>query len=683
MKKPKKAIIYCRVSTTYQAKEGISLDNQLDKCKKYLAVDDYEVLRSFREEGKSGRTEWRDEYQSMMNYIRENKNEIGAVCFYSLSRLGRNVKLVLDTITELDEYGISVLSVNERLDTSNAYGRFALVIISALAELESAQTAERVFDNMHFSVQNFGTWQGSRYYPYGYKPSEKVDDKGNRPLEIVKEEAEQVKQIFDYYTKGLDGDIDVGTFKIAKKLNELGQRYLRDNSEWHGKRVLDIIKNAHFYAGWYYWNKTGTKNKYVEIKNEFGTVRQPVMSKRSKSFKPEKETYIKPREEWAIGKGKQDAIISESVWKVAEAKYEKRRNKNENLDTTRQPKHYLTGILVCPSCGHRMLASSNKRFSKKNGEIQEVYYRCQKASAGQSCKHNVMNEKYLLPIVKKAFFAYYPLLIKQKIEKTLIAQVFANSNLRSEKYDEIVGLQNQIENILELAERETELFRKGLIFEQNLIKKKKQYEREISDLEKKIEKIKEDNKEMLVSESEIESLKHIIHNFSDAEEYFNSLDKLTQRNLLNEVVIKLEVDKKVGIKGKDSIKVRRIIINDEIRSIANDELQEIWQDPSLAQSFLKLNAEIMNDAKMDMFSIINTARPSQLIEQLEKEYNVIFYNRDTDKYSINLTTTNQIEQLNPEDSDYLDKVKEIIQKHNLNGVLDHYLENLEKLKARE
>ena len=284
----KKAIIYCRVSTAGQVEEGVSLDNQLHKCKSFLEAqkDEYEILKVFREEGQSGKTEWRDEFQAMMNYIRENKHEVDAVCFYAINRLGRNVQLVLNTINELQEYDITVLSVTESLDTSNSMGRFVLNIFASLSELESDQIAQRVFDNMHFSVSNYGTWQGARYYPYGYKPQNELDEKGNRPLQIIPEQAEQVKLIFEWYVKGLDGDTNVGTYRIARRLNELGYKYLRDNSEWTNKRVFDIIKNAHFYAGWYYWNRTGTRNKVIYEETEFGIKRKLVMSKRAVTIHP-------------------------------------------------------------------------------------------------------------------------------------------------------------------------------------------------------------------------------------------------------------------------------------------------------------------------------------------------------------------------------------------------------------
>ena len=49
----KNALIYCRVSTEEQAKEGYSLDAQEKFCTKFAENDDYRIVGVFRDEGKS------------------------------------------------------------------------------------------------------------------------------------------------------------------------------------------------------------------------------------------------------------------------------------------------------------------------------------------------------------------------------------------------------------------------------------------------------------------------------------------------------------------------------------------------------------------------------------------------------------------------------------------------------
>ena len=63
---PVRAAIYTRVSTEDQAKEGFSLDAQLDKLKSYCKARDWIVAGEYVDEGYSGRKTRRPAYNKMM-----------------------------------------------------------------------------------------------------------------------------------------------------------------------------------------------------------------------------------------------------------------------------------------------------------------------------------------------------------------------------------------------------------------------------------------------------------------------------------------------------------------------------------------------------------------------------------------------------------------------------------------
>lgn len=85
--------------------------------------------------------------------------------------------------------------------------------------------------------------------PYGYEKIKIPNDKGNT-LRIIPEQAEVIKQIYDWYVNGLDGE-DVGLSKIATKLNSLGIKPYR-NDYWSKETLRDIITNP-VYAGFIRW----------------------------------------------------------------------------------------------------------------------------------------------------------------------------------------------------------------------------------------------------------------------------------------------------------------------------------------------------------------------------------------------------------------------------------------------
>ena len=66
----RKAVIYCRVSTKNQIKEGDGLGSQETRCREYARHKGYEVAEVFRDEGVSGGLIDRPAMQYMLAYLR-------------------------------------------------------------------------------------------------------------------------------------------------------------------------------------------------------------------------------------------------------------------------------------------------------------------------------------------------------------------------------------------------------------------------------------------------------------------------------------------------------------------------------------------------------------------------------------------------------------------------------------
>lgn len=62
---------------------------------------------------------------------------------WRLDRLGRSLKHLIDTVTDLEEQGIGFKSVNESLDTTTHGGKLVFHIFGALAEFERSLIQER------------------------------------------------------------------------------------------------------------------------------------------------------------------------------------------------------------------------------------------------------------------------------------------------------------------------------------------------------------------------------------------------------------------------------------------------------------------------------------------------------------------------------------------------------------
>ena len=105
------------------------------------------------------------------------------------------------------------------------------------ARREYAQIKRRMQTGRISSVLA-GLYIGSKP-PYGYKRKKLENEKGWM-LEIAPEEAAVVRQIFEWYLRGENGE-ELGCSKIAARLTEMGIRP-REKSKWGAETILQMQK---------------------------------------------------------------------------------------------------------------------------------------------------------------------------------------------------------------------------------------------------------------------------------------------------------------------------------------------------------------------------------------------------------------------------------------------------------
>jgi DNA invertase Pin-like site-specific DNA recombinase len=87
----------------------------------------------------SGAASERPGLQDALDYVREGDTLV----VWRLDRLGRSLKHLIETVTALEERGISFQSVQESIDTTTSGGRLVFHIFGALAEFERNLIQER------------------------------------------------------------------------------------------------------------------------------------------------------------------------------------------------------------------------------------------------------------------------------------------------------------------------------------------------------------------------------------------------------------------------------------------------------------------------------------------------------------------------------------------------------------
>jgi DNA invertase Pin-like site-specific DNA recombinase len=118
---------YARVSTIEQ-----NVQPQIDQLKQAGCE------RIFRDKVSGAKTE-RPGLQEAIDFLREGDTLV----VWRLDRLGRSLKHLLQTVSELEERGIGFCSLQESIDTTTSGGRLIFHIFGALAEFERNLIRER------------------------------------------------------------------------------------------------------------------------------------------------------------------------------------------------------------------------------------------------------------------------------------------------------------------------------------------------------------------------------------------------------------------------------------------------------------------------------------------------------------------------------------------------------------
>jgi site-specific DNA recombinase len=240
-----RAAIYTRVSTEEQAKEGFSLDAQLEKLRSYCKARDWVITGEYIDDGYSGRKIKRPAYTKMM----EEMDQWDAILVIKMDRIHRNQKNFMVMMEQLNKNKKEFVSMSESFDTSTAIGRFVMNIIQGIAQLESEQIGERVYIGMEQKAKTNGGVLGFNI-PFGY-------DYEEGKLIINEKESQVVKNIYSWY---LDGK-SMG--EIVEMLNN-AKVPTKNQGIWAKKMISTILKNP-VYCGFLHWEQYVNKSDHIPI----------------------------------------------------------------------------------------------------------------------------------------------------------------------------------------------------------------------------------------------------------------------------------------------------------------------------------------------------------------------------------------------------------------------------------
>lgn len=205
-----KCAIYIRVSTEEQAKKGISLSAQKDKCQVFACLKEWEVYDIYRDAGFSAGNTKRPAFLRMMEDA--HKQRFQTILVYKVDRFSRRLKDLILVLDELKKIDINFTSVTEQIDTNTAMGEAFFQIIGVFAQLERGMIKERV--NLAFDRKaKIGETANRAPFGYHYK---------NKRLIIDEENAPKVRDIFSMWASGVKYRVISEEFNIpASSLYEI------------------------------------------------------------------------------------------------------------------------------------------------------------------------------------------------------------------------------------------------------------------------------------------------------------------------------------------------------------------------------------------------------------------------------------------------------------------------------
>ncbi len=297
------------------------VDEQLAEIREYARARGWKIVAEYVDAGVPATRMDRPEFQRMLEDMKEGRFDI--ILVHDISHLSRNVYDAFDIFARLGQYEVGFASVQEpQFDCTKPHDRLILRLLTLLHEHYTDILKQNTAGGKHLRVRD-GLHNAS-IAPYGYRKGQTPDE----PFQIVPEEAEAVRRIFEMYATAR-----YSMQEIADELNRLGYRRSghprqKGPAMFTADAVSDILHNR-FYMG-----EVGYK--HLEKNPE-------------------------------IYSGKHEPIISRELWNQAQEARKLRRSKSRAYQEPYRV-YLLNGVIHCALCGMPLRAqaiSNGRRYYRE------------------------------------------------------------------------------------------------------------------------------------------------------------------------------------------------------------------------------------------------------------------------------------------------------------------------------
>lgn len=432
---------YARVSTE-KVEQQASIKHQEEHFEDLIHSNNrWKFAGSYIDDGISGiHADKREEFQRMLRDAKLGK--IDMIITKEISRFARNTLDSIQYTRKLLSYGVCVWFQNDGINTIDDDSEFRLTIMAGVAQDEIRKLSSRVKFGHAQSIKN-GVVLGHRMYGYS-------NNQGK--LELVPEEADMVRMIFQDYASG------ISTPRIEKKLWDMGYRSFKG-----GKINRDVIKNIirnPKYKGYY----CGGKVKVVDMFTK-------------------KQEFL-PQSEWIMFKddgSRVPQIIDETTWEKANAYLRERGEAIKSRRTSFKNENIFTGKLFCANDGAPYWMKQH--YIRGKEDVRWVCsYKIKNGAA--SCTSFGLAESELKEVIAD--------LINKSSENidSILEEYFEilQSSIKNipDNKNEISRLEKQIDLLKQKREKILEYNLDGKISDDEFISRNKEYVKQIKQIESHI-----------------------------------------------------------------------------------------------------------------------------------------------------------------------------------------------------